>query len=379
MALFSQAEFDDRIGRLRTAMAARDIAAVIADETEMINYFTGFAISENLYRAAVVPAAGEPVMIVRKLDEQPFLKAAWFESRRTFHDLEDSIVILAEVLREVGAATARIGLDMNSYCMTASRFRQLEGLLPDTEFVDLNDVLKPLRLRKSPREIELMQKAAWIADESMRRAIAAAEPGKSSRHAANVASASFMELGADFGRTGPITVGRGWNFLHGKPTEEPLRPGDILHLELVPKFNGYCSRLMRPAVMGEPSAELMAAAAKLIALQDRQIAAMLPGARAGDVDAILRNGAVEQGLRPDYANNTGYTLGYYFEQAPRTSDFTRVFTKDADWRLEAGMTFHMYTSASAGIAFSETVHVTENGPELLTKTPRRLFRCGESA
>ncbi len=375
--LFSRAEYDDRIGRLRKVMTDRDLDAVIADETEMLNYFTGFSISENLYRAVVIPREGSPLMIVRKLDEQPFLNAAWFDRRRTFHDLEDSIVALSEVLAELGAGAGRVGLDMNSYCMTASRFRQLEGLLGDATFVDLNDVMRSLRLRKSPKEIELMRKAAWIADESMRRAIAAAGPGASSRTAANVASNSFMELGADFGRTGPITVGRGWNFLHGKPSTEPMQPGDILHIELVPKFNGYCSRLMRPAVMGEPSQELRDASAKLIALQDEQIAAMVPGARAGDVDAILRKGAVEQGLRPDYVNNTGYTLGYYFEQAPRTSDFTRLFTADADWILEAGMTFHMYTSASAGIAFSETVHVTDNGPERLTKTERRLFRCGE--
>ena len=124
---------------------------------------------------------------------------------------------------------------------------------------------------------------------------------------------------------------------------------------------------------------LTAVAETLIALQDAQIAAMVPGAWARDVDAILREGAVAAGLRPDYVNNTGYTLGYYFDQAPRSSDFTRRFTADADWRLEAGMVFHMYTSATAGIAFSETVHVTPQGPELLTTTERRLFQCGEEA
>jgi len=186
-------------------------------------------------------------------------------------------------------------------------------------------------------------------------------------------------LGADFGRTGPITVGRGWNFLHGKLSDEPLQPGDILHLELVPKVSGYCARLMRPAVMGAPSAKLSDAATALIEIQDRQIAAMVPGAIASDVDAIMRQGAVDACLRDDYVNNTGYTLGYYFEQAPRTSDFTRLFTPDADWRLEAGMTFHMYTSAAAGIAFSETVLVTHDGPECLTKIERKLFQCGEIA
>ena len=37
------------------------------------------------------------------------------------------------------------------------------------------------------------------------------------------------------------------------------------------------------------------------------------------------------------------------------------------------------TLVDAGIAFSETVLVTADGPECLTRTARRLLRCGEGA
>ena len=376
--LFTEDEYAERLGRLRALMTERSVDTVIADEAEMLHYFSGFAISENLYRAVVIPLHGSPTMVVRKLDEQPFLNAAWFETRRTFHDLEDPVAVVAEVIQTAGGAAGRIGLDMNSYCMPAKRFQHLTTSLPDAVFIDFSDAFRPLRLNKSAREIAVVQKAAKIADETMRRAITATAPGASSRTASAVASASFIELGADFGRTGPITVGRGWNFLHGKLSDDPLQPGDVLHLELVPKVSGYCARLMRPAVMGSPSDELHTAATQLIEVQDRQIAAMFPGTVASEVDAIMRQGAVNAGLRKDYVNNTGYTLGYYFEQAPRTSDFTRVFTSEADWRLEANMIFHMYTSA-ASIAFSETVLVTDKGPKRLTKTERKLFQCGETA
>ena len=89
--------------------------------------------------------------------------------------------------------------------------------------------------------------------------------------------------------------------------------------------------------------------------------------------------AVMAGRRLDAVIVDACEMLDYFEQAPRTSDFTRLFTADADWRLESGMTFHMYASAEAGVAFSETVLVTDRGPERLTGTERRLFRCGEGA
>ena len=375
--LFPKTEYEERLSRLYAVMDERNVAVVIADEAEMLHYFTGFAISENLYRAVLIPRNGPLLMIVRTLDEQVFLKLAWFDNRRAFDDVEDPVAFMAEAIADRGCADARIGLDMNSYCMPAKRFDQLSALLPSATYIDFSDVFRPMRLIKSSREVDVMRKAAGIADEAMRRAIAAAEPGASSRTAASVAAGSFIELGADFGRTGPITVGKGWNFLHGKLSDDPLEPGDILHLELVPKVSGYCSRLMRPAVMGEPSGELRDTADALIELQDRQIASMVPGAIAGEVDGMFRQAVLDAGLRQVYVNNTGYTLGYYFEQAPRTSDFTRRFTPNATWRLEAGMTFHMYTSADIGIAFSETVLVGDDGPERLTRLDRKLFQCGE--
>jgi Xaa-Pro dipeptidase len=129
---------------------------------------------------------------------------------------------------------------------------------------------------------------------------------------------------------------------------------------------------MRCVALGPIDAERRHAAELLVALQDAQLAAMKPGAAARDVDAILRNGVLAAGLRESYPNVTGYTLGYYSRVPIRSSDFTRCFLQSAEWRLEAGMVFHMYTSAR-GVSFSETVLVGDQGAERLTKLDRRLF------
>ena len=89
---------------------------------------------------------------------------------------------------------------------------------------------------------------------------------------------------------------------------------------------------------------------------------------AEEVDAILRQGLLESGLRATFDNISGYTLGFYSSAGPRTSDFTRIFHPGAKWRLEPQMVFHMYASAQ-GASLSETVLVTEPGPERLTRCP----------
>ena len=45
---FEKSEYFERLERLRSVMAERGVNIVIADEAEMLHYFSGFAISENL-------------------------------------------------------------------------------------------------------------------------------------------------------------------------------------------------------------------------------------------------------------------------------------------------------------------------------------------
>ncbi|UWU25538.1 M24 family metallopeptidase (plasmid) [Rhizobium sp. CB3060] len=100
----------------------------------------------------------------------------------------------------------------------------------------------------------------------------------------------------------------------------------------------------------------------------------IPRAIASHVDAIAREQILAAGLRKCYLNITGYNLGLYPIHTPRTSDFSRIFLPTSDWTLKEGMVFHMYVS-DAGVAFSETVVITANGAERLTKAPRTLFEA----
>jgi Xaa-Pro dipeptidase len=225
---------------------------------------------------------------------------------------------------------------------------------------------------KSTTEIAILSQAAAIADATMMDLCAMAYPGLTARQAAAAAAASFLTRGADTGETGPIVPGVGdQEFLHGAMTSDALNDGDILHVELVPKVRNYSARLMRPILIGQDRRGLRLISERLLALQDRQIAAMKPDAVARDIDALLRDAVLSEGLRPHYDNVSGYTLGLY-GRTPRSSDFSRTFLPSAKWRLEEGMVFHMYVSAQ-GLGFSETVVVTPRGGRRLTQTPRRML------
>ena len=371
--VFSRAEYEGRLRAVRHEMAARRIDVLLVDETEHLAYLAGWHASGSRYHGCLVPSDGDPVMVFRQLDEPAFLERSWLRDHVCFPDTEDPVEAVVRTIIARGWSTACLGVETDSHYLTVQIYEALRHALPRATLADFATVLRELRLRKSPREIEYLQQASRIADQAMRDAVGAVGEGLSEREAAIAASGTFLRLGADTARTGPITAGGRSGTLHGLLGNHRLRRRDLLHMELVPSVNGYSARLMRPTVIGPPSTEQADTAAQLIEIQDDQIAAMKPGAVARDVDRVYRTRVLGAGLRESYDNFTGYTLGYYgATHPPRTSDFTRTFVPTAGWVLEPGMVFHMYTGAR-GMAFSETVLVTDAGAERLTRLERRLF------
>ncbi|WP_332304806.1 Xaa-Pro peptidase family protein [Rhizobium sp. GR12] len=370
--MFSRAEFDRRITLARGAMASAGVDLLLIDSGELLAWLTGYTVSETMYRAAFLPRDGEAWFTLRALDEAPCREKSWIADVVGFADTGEAQAAVAASIRDRRFGKARIGLDTNSYSMSAATFMRLTELLPEATFVPMPGLSDSLRWVKSDEEIAVLQQASSIADKAMAEVARQAKPGMTTRDAAAIASGVFLREGADTGEVGPVVKASGSHeFLHGVFKTETIMEGDVLHVELIPRVGNYGARIMRPIVVGQPSAGLTAAAEKLLKLQDRQIAAMKPGAIASDVDAIMRRGAIDAGLRPVYDNITAYTLGLY-TRTPRTSDFSRVFLETSDWVLEEGLVFHLYTSAH-GLGFSETVLVSRDGGLRLTKSPRQIL------
>lgn len=372
--MFPRAEFERRVALARAAMADANVDLLIVDHAEMLAWLTGFTISEAMYRAAFLPREGAPWYVLRDLDADICRRACWFKDVVGFADSDDPHAVMTGLIKARDFEGARIGADFQSYGFTAATRDRFAALLPQATFVDLPRVSDRLRMVKSPAEIDVLRRASGIADIAMEEVRAKISAGCSARDAAAIAAGAFLRNGADTGDTGPIVRGAGdHEFLHGVMTSDALGGGDILHVELVPKVANYSARLMRPILIGADRSGLEEIATRIIALQDGQIAAMRPGVLAREVDAILRQGMLREGLRVRFDNVSGYALGLY-GRTSRASDFSFCFLPTSEWRLEENMVFHMYASAR-GLAFSETVVVTTDGGLRLTQTARQLLRA----
>lgn len=352
----------------------------VCDHGEMLAWLTGYSVSETRYRACIVGRTGDPVWVLRTIDEGPCRRATWVSRLHLVADHEDPFAAVATVLENLNLANKTLAADYTSYGFTAEVHATLRRFLPEAGWVNMRGISDRIRLIKDADEIKQLRQAAGIADGAMAALSDQLRPGMRPRDAAAIAAQYYLHNGADDWWVGPIAISRrsgsaaaasDLGYLHQTLADEALGLGDILHVELVPRVNSYSARIMRSISLGAPAADAVKTMASLVSLQDRQIERLIPGAIAGEVDQLLRQSVLRAGLRTEFDNATGYQIGLY-TKTPRSSDFSYFFHQAAEWRIEPGMTFHMYLSAQ-GLAVSDSILVTADGPERLTQTRRALL------
>lgn len=371
---FSQTVFNKRRRALQSVMVETGVDLLVVDQPEYIFYLIGYAMSEGFQQFCVLPRIGAPLMILRCVDEGTCHEYGDVapEDVIGYPDWANPVEVLTQEISKRGLPHRTIAIDRDSYNMTLNRFDALRGAFKHTSFVDISRTLLEFRSVKHEEEIAYLKRASQIADNGITAILREFRSGLSARDCVAMAAQNIILNGGDAGVIGPVTRALDDNKMHALVDDAPLQEGDLLHVEMIPQYRGYSARLMRPVYVGEPDRDTRKRAELIVALQDEQIVAMKTGARASDVDNILRDGMLKCGLKMKYENISGYSLGYYQQFTCRSSDFTYVFRPGDDWTLRRNMAFHMYT-VSNGLAFSETVVVSDEGGVRLTQTPRELL------
>lgn len=366
-----QAERVLRLNSFAGLLRRREIDAAIVDSAENLRYLFGYSASAVMYQCCIVTADGAVRAVVRELDEPVFSAVSWVEDRVLYTDWDDPLDVLIAEIRRMGLADATIAQELDSNYLSVRDYQRIKSSLPQARFADISGVVLEMRAQKSPGEINEHRRAAEIADLGVAAIVAALSEGIGERELVAAGYEAALRAGADNNAPRIVLLGMGSKsaHFHGGVGDHRLQAGQPVHIELLPQSNGYSSRVMRPAILGVVPHGLQSDFDQLKGIQDLQFQSIRPGMVASEIDRIGRDGLVSSGLRSSFPNNTGYGLGII--TGPKFADFSRLLTPAAEWELLPNMVFHMYLSAS-GVSISETVRVTEDGFELLTRTPRSI-------
>jgi Xaa-Pro dipeptidase len=369
---FPPEEYRDRLEQVQAEMAKHDLPVLILHGAENICYLSGFyTVGFFAYHALIVPAEGEPILVLRALEEPNAIRQSWLVNRWCWQDGDEPIQTTQQVIKSLELEGGKIGIEQHSWYLTLKRYRSLRELLPHATFVDEPLIVDHLRLIKSPREVEYIRAAACVAEAQMQAGIDALQPGVSEREVLEKTMAAGIRAGGEPRYRGSMVAGQPPRYAHHDWGDGYIELGDVVKYELTGRVKKYIARLMRTSVVGTPARELIRTFGLLTTVYQNGLSQMRPGVAAADIDKTIRGPLIEAGLREPNRNRIGYSIGLVIP--PTAGEFICEFTPDADWTLQSGMVFHMLIGAKGGIGFSETVLVTDDGAEELTRFERKLF------
>ena len=325
---FKPAEFAERKRAAIALMELRGLSALLMFRQESMYYLTGYDTFGYVhFQCMVLTSDGRITLLTRSADRLQAGFTSIVEDVRIWVDRENASPAddLKAILAERGLAGKTLGVELESYGLTARKWLQLSAALDGfAKLDDASDLVSLLRVVKSPAELAYVQRAAELADDALD---AAAETTKAGAFEGDILaamqSAIFSGGGDDPANEFIIGSGPGALMCRYFTGRRHLDPSDMLTLEFAGVYRHYHAALMRTFIVGEPDPRLVdmhkAAREALYACE----AALKPGEPIGNVFDAHAAVLDKAGYREARLNACGYSLGTTF--APNWMDWPMFY------------------------------------------------------
>jgi Xaa-Pro aminopeptidase len=362
----------DRLQRAATASADAGLDALLVTPGADLRYLVGYD-AKPLERLTclLVPARGEPVLVVPRLEQAAAEAsgAAQVVKVVTHEETDDAYGLAAGLLRDaLGAEPAVVAVADRMWAEQVLRFRT--GL-PAAEQVTAGQVLRPLRLRKQPDEIDALRRAARAIDSVHERMGEWLRPGRTEREVARDIADAITAAGHATVNFTIVASGPNGASPHHDASDRVIERGDPVVVDIGGSMlDGYCSDCTRTYVAGGPTdSEFARYYAVLLEAQKRACDAVRPGVTAESVDAAARDVIADGGYGEHFIHRTGHGIGLEEHEDP-------YIVSGNDVVLEPGMSFSIepgiYLAGRHGARIEDIVAVTDDGVERLDTISREL-------
>ena len=270
---FPASEYAARVERAKQRMAELGVDAlmVTGDFLSAFNYryFTGhlprdFQTTTDRTHVFVLTREGGAA-ICSHPESLPGAKRSWVSEVSTYQAPfrhTAALELFTKLGLEKGTVAAEIG-DGQRIQMPVLEFEKLKGALPGIEWVDVGQVVWPLRMIKSEAELERIVRADRINGAAIHRAFTKAVPGASERDVYTEVIMGIVQGGAIRPPHEQITIRSSARSrdsaenkaMHGAaPVDVPFASGDLLFLDTGCQIDGYWAEFTRMLGVGEPTA-----------------------------------------------------------------------------------------------------------------------------
>ena len=233
------------------------------------------------------------------------------------------------------------------------------------------NLVESLRESKDADEVALIAEAARIATDALSRTIPAMSAGQTELAIAGILEKALRDEGSEEAPFPPIVASGPRSALpHARASSRVVEKGDLLLLDFGAQYNGYCSDITRTFVVGQPTPEQRDI--YQIVRDANHIAShsVRPGMTGMAADALARRYIDAQGYGEAFGHSLGHGIGLEVHESPRLA-------KTAEAELVAGAVVTIepgiYRPGWGGVRIEDDIHLSENGPQILTNFSRELI------
>ncbi|MFN8168835.1 MAG: Xaa-Pro peptidase family protein [Candidatus Nanopelagicales bacterium] len=360
-------ELADRLARAQAATRASEIDALLVSPGPDLRYLTGYdALPLERLTCLVLPADGEPSVVVPGLETPAAVASPLGELGLAIHpwaETDDPYALVASLLPEKG----RAALDNH---MWAEKVLRLRAAMPGVDQLLAGSVLRELRVRKTPEEVEALRRAGAAIDRVHAQVPQWLRAGRTEREVGqDIADAIIAEghVKVDF-----VIVASGPNGAspHHELSDRVIEVGDPVVVDIGGTMpDGYCSDETRTYSVGAPPQEFADYYAVLLEAQLAACAHVRPGVSAESIDAAARDVIEAAGYGAYFVHRTGHGIGLESHEEPYiVSGNTELIEPGMAFSIEPGI----YLPGRHGARIEDIVVCTEDGGERVNLRPREL-------
>ena len=383
---FPEGEYRARQARLRARLVERGLDALLVFAQESHFWLTGYDTAGYVFfQAGVVTADDGPLTVLtRTPDKRQAETNSLYDQVRIWLNAEGAnpALDLRAILGERGLKGARVGVEYATHGLTAANGRMVDAALAGfcvTE--DASDIIRGLRLVKSPAELEMVRAAGDLADAATQAAIDTARPGVFDTALSGAAVTAMLAAGGDLPSGGPlVNVGPRALFGRGIGGARRIADQDQVLIELAGSACRYHVVVEHTVAVGPVDPRQQSQMDVAIEALERIKDAARPGAALGTLDDIHR--AVLDGAGFAHARYAacGYALGCTFK--PTWMDVPPMIYSGNPLVMQPGMVFFVHimipdatTGLVAGVGQTFAIGAPGQGVETFSRLPLQLWRA----
>lgn len=292
------------------------------------------------------------------------------EQAKDFEIVEHKGAIEEEISRQIQSlGIKRLGFEQDD--VTFSTYQQYQQKF-EVELIPISGLIESLRLVKTDNEIEILQKAAKIADDAFEHIQSFIKPGVREFEIANELEFFMRKQGATSSSFDMIVASGERSALpHGVASEKKIQSGELVTMDFGALYQGYCSDITRTVAVGEIKPELRKIYDIVLEAQENGVKKIKPGMTGKEADATTRDIINDCGYGEYFGHSTGHGIGLEIHEAPRLSITSDVVLKPGMVvTVEPGI----YIPGVGGCRIEDDIVITETGNERLTKSSKEFIQ-----